>query len=227
MATARDLVYDAMASIGAYGTDEAAPKDADAQLVLRRLNRLLSSWSNDNLNIYEVYTDSLTLTPGVSAYSTALLSQGRPVTVDDMYVRYANIDYPITQINVEDWSDIGYKSTTSIPTKCYVDTGWPNTTLNLFPIPFTTTTLFVNGMRLVPAAWTLDTTVSLPPGYERFICDNLAVDIASSFGKTPSDDLRASAIKSHGIVKRQNAMPRVLKSETPLGQGLFNIYRGQ
>lgn len=215
--TGLQLVTDAMYASGALGADESITA-AESQLCLRRLNRLMSSWSNFRSRCYEIQTDSFTMTPNVSAYSSALLTvMGRPVDIDSMYVRLDNIDWLVEMISAADWASIVYKPVPSIPNQCYLDTGFPNATLNFYPVPYAAFTCFVNATRALPDTIALATSVALPPGYERALVDSLAVDICPSFGRQPDAALVMSARQATEALARINLV--VPEMTTPLDRG--------
>lgn len=210
MTTGLTIVTDAMYGSGVLGADESLA-DADAQLCLRRLNRLMDSWSNLRSMCYEISTDSFTMTAGTSSYSSTLLTtDGRPLNVDSMYVRLSNIDYPVQLITTQEWSEISYKPVTSIPAKCYIDTAYPDATFNFYPSPNAAYTCFVNDTKALPGTITLATTISLPPGYERALVDSLAVDICPSFGQKAPAELVQSAREAREAIKRTNLVVPVM-----------------
>lgn len=212
MATGLSIVTDAMYGSGVLGADEALA-DADAQLCLRRLNRLMDSWSNLRGLCYEISTDSFTMTAGTASYSSALLLvDGRPLNLDSMYVRLSNIDYPVEIITAQEWSEITYKPVTSVPAKCYIDSAYPDLTFNFYPAPNAAYTCFVNDTKALPATIALATTISLPPGYERALVDSLAVDLCPSFGMTPSPAAMQSRREALEALRRTNLSVPVLDS---------------
>lgn len=216
MTTARDVCIDAAYASTALGQGETLSAN-DSQLILRRFGRLLDSWANENLLIYNIYIDQLTLTSNVLDYSTTLLSQGRPVSVDSMYVRQSQIDYWIEMVDNQKYGEIPLKEgVSSIPAYCWYDSGFPDGTFHFWPAPYSPMTAFVNCRRVLrPANMTLDSVLSFPPGYERMFVDQLGLDICPSFGVQPSPALVASARESKATLKRANHVP--LESDIDIG----------
>lgn len=218
MITGLQLVTDAMYGSGALGQDEAITA-ADSQLCLRRLNRLMDSWSNFRSRCYQVQTDSFLMTANVASYSsTLLLNMGRPLNVDSMYVRLQNIDWTVEMISAADWAAIVYKPVPSIPNYCYLDTGFPDATFNFYPVPYAAFTCFVNSTTSLPADITLSTNIALPPGYERAIVDCLSIDICPSFGVQPSPTLIMSARQGTEALARTNLYVPELTTMLDYGQ---------
>ena len=151
MTTARDLIEDAAAEIGVFASDSAL-SDADAQIMLRRLNRMMDSWSAEGLAVYERYDESLTLSANVASYSTALLAGGRPVRVDGVTVTVGGVDYDMRMVSKANYDEIGYKSVAGIPDMCYVQMGMPDATLYFYPAPSAAYTAVSSPRRSTAAA---------------------------------------------------------------------------
>ena len=207
MTTALDIVTDAAFAAGVQGQDEGI-SNSDAQLILRRLGRLLDSWSNDNQLVYDVYIDTLSLLTGTTSYLTSLLANGRPVSINSIYTRQNTTDLPVDLVSNQTYGDLPYKAGTGIPFACYYNSGVPDGTLNFYPTPSLNLTAYVSCLRnLRPAAMTLASVLAYPPGYERMLVDQLAVDICPSFGLEASQTLLFSAKQSKGLLQRANYIP--------------------
>lgn len=227
--TGAQLVQDAMYQAGVLGQDQgAAPSNDDAQLVLRRLQRLLDSWSTDNLMIYQANAETLPLSASVAAYSTSLLASGRPVKIQTMWVSYAGVDYPVEQIADNRYAAIAIKNINAIPQYCWINDGFPQMQLTLWPIPFAPMTLNLICQRVLQSATvTMATSLTFPPGYEKALVDCLAVDICPSFGLTPNAAMVQSAKEAKATLQAMNLQP--LEMDTGLGSdtsyALANIYK--
>lgn len=68
MATARDLITASLEDIGVIAAGET-PSAADLQSCLDVLNRMIDSWSNENLALYELPREVFELIPGQSIYT--------------------------------------------------------------------------------------------------------------------------------------------------------------
>lgn len=209
MTTARDIIYDALSATVALG-EAMTPSDEDAQLCLRRLNRLVDSWANDKLFAFHVKESSFTMTPGTATYSSSPLSNGRPANVDSVRVRLSGTDYPVELINNQQYGDIEDKTTAGTPDQCYIDADYPNWTMAFYPVPAAAYTCYVSGRYPITSAMTLDSVLSLPPGYERALVDNLTVDIGPSFGVQAAPAAVEAARSSLAALKRNNAVHRVM-----------------
>ena len=205
------LIQDAMYAAQVLGQDQT-PSSADSQLVLRRLQRMLDSWSNESQMIFLNDVESFVMTPGVASYSTSLLTAGRPVSINSLRVNLNNIDYPVDQIDQLEWNGITYKSTSAIPRKMYYDDGFPQATMFFYPVPYAAFTCYMYCKRQLAAGLTLTSTLSMPLGYESAIVANLAVDISPSFGKQATPQMVNDAKQTRAVLKRTNYMPMVMES---------------
>lgn len=225
MTTALDIITDAMLNVG-IGSIGDGVEDGVAQFALRRLNRMIQSWTNENLLVFNAYVDQIALTPGVATYSSTLLTNGRPTNIDDCIVRLSSIDYPVDLINNQDYNDIPFKATAGLPDRVYADQGFPNTTFSFYPTPSAAYTAIFNLRGPLSATMTLATTLSLPPGYEEAIVDNLAVLLGPPFKRQADQVLTSRANEGKAWLKVQNFVPLQMSTNLPTHRRLYNIQRG-
>lgn len=225
MATARDWVQLALRANGALAQGETLEND-DAEIALGRLNMLLDSWSIEPGVITTLYFDNLTLAPTVATYSSALLSQGRPVGVKSITINYGATDYNVDcSLDETVYERIPVKTTPGIPDRCFINTGFPNLTFYFYPVPYAAFTARVGCWGQLTGALTLNSVVNVAPGYTKAIVDALAVDVASSFQKQPSRELVASAVAAKAWVKRGNVKLREMQTGLPTDRRrIYNIY---
>jgi hypothetical protein len=212
VSTGSDIVTDTLYACGAYGQGESL-QDADAQLVLRRFNRLLDSWSNVKTLCYELLLDTgMPTVAGTASYSSALLTNGRPVRVDTIAVSRSSFYYDVDLISQAEWSAIPYRLTQGVPEVCWIDWGYPNATFNFYPIPDAVYTVNVGMRKKLTSGITLTTSLSVPLGYERAFVDSLAVDIAPSFGRPITGEMRAAAREAQDVLRVTNLEVPLLDS---------------
>lgn len=224
MTTAADIVNDAALAAG-IGDQYNALDAASAGIGLRTLNRLLDSWSNESLIVFNNAEDSFTMTPGQATYSTSLLN-GRPIEVLHVFVRQSGVDYPCELIGPEDYAQIGYKSTAGLPAKCYFNGGMPQGQLSFFPVPSTPYQCFVGYRAQLSSLASLQTTLSLPPGYEAALVYGVATMLCPLFGTEPSNTCIFHAKSAKEKIKAPNYPLNEARIGVPLGRGLFNIFMG-
>jgi hypothetical protein len=225
VATAADIISDAFLAAG-IGDQYNALDANSAGVGLRTLNRLLSSWSNESLIVYNQTQDSFTMTPGQAAYSTTLLTS-RPVEIAHVFTRLSNVDMPCELIGPEDYALIGYKTTPGIPAKCYYNAGFPNGTLTFFPVPSGAYECFVGYRAQLDSIASLQTPISLPPGYETALVYGLATMLCPMFGTDPTPTCIFHAKNAKEKIKPANESLNEVQLGVPLRRGLFNIFSGE
>src|SRR4030095_15896527 len=207
MTTAVDLITDAAFAAQVIGQDQTL-SSGDAQLILRRLNRMLDSASNEKQMIFLNDSETCNTSPGQQAYSTSLLTGGRPVSINSMRMTLNGIDYPVEQIDQLKWNAIPVKDIDAIPTWFYYDGAMPNATMFFYPRPYAVFTVEIYCQRVLSSPLVLASTITMPPGYEAWIVAALAVDIWGSFkkGDPPASMLKAM-VDAKSVIKRTNFQP--------------------
>jgi hypothetical protein len=210
MTTVAVIVKDAMLAARVIGIDQTVAS-GDGDLVLRRLNRMLDSWSNETQMIYASSTQSFLMTGGTAQYSTTLLSGRRPVAISSMRVSLSGIDYPVNMIDEQTWNAITFKQASSIPLNCFYDATFPDGSLNFYPVPYGAFTCYVDCQApLSTVTLAMATDLTLPEGYESAIVAGLAVDISPSFGKQATPAMLEEMKQTRAVLKRTNYQPLLM-----------------
>jgi hypothetical protein len=199
---------------------------------LGALNALLDSWSTEELLVYAYTPESaLTLVAGQATYTMGTSGNitTRPMRIEKAVIRDGSTDYPVRMLTLDEYVRITSKSTqATYPDSLYDDGGYPQRTITLFPVPSAAKQLVLFTLRPLTQIATIDTTISLPPGYERALRFNLALDLAPEYGRMVPDAVAINAVDSKATIKRANYKPRVLRiDDVPAGrQGAYNINTG-
>ena len=221
MATAQNVIDGAMRDIGALASGEDPSSDETAD-VLEALNNLIDSWNTDGLTLYAESEVSHTLVANDGSYTIAAsgadITATRPTSILRAYVRDSNIDYPVDVISKEAYDAIADKSTTSTyPDYLYYEPSYANGTIKLWPVPAEANSLVMTVKTQLSSFASAGTTFAMPPGYQRALQKNLAIEIAPMFEKEPSAALVKAARDSLAMIKRLNhKTPRM---ETGLDTG--------
>lgn len=213
--TARDLITDALLMLGVY--DTASPlTDADAEYGLRKLNQLMDMWSNMSLACYAVLEQSAPLVAGQAAYTIGPggnFNMVRPLSIltdpGTAYVQDANgNNYPMSVVPRDKWNLYSNRSaiiTSNFPNVLFYDPQFPLGVINITPYPNMAYTMFWDSYAQLSEFATLQTALSLPPGYELAIVSNLAVLLKPAFLDGPIDPIiPVTASESLGTIKRMN-----------------------
>ena len=181
MSTVRDLITDALRDLGAIGVAEI-PTAAEEQDALRVLNQMIGMWRTESLMAYSRNEEVFSYLPGQNSYTIGAggdFNTTRPVRIDGAYARDGNgndLDIYICR-SFQDYADIVSKNATStLITAIYYDPTYPLGTIYVWPV------MTNSSYSLVLWTWTVleeytsvDTVISLPPGYELALWTNLAV----------------------------------------------------
>lgn len=230
--TAQDLITASLKRIGVVGAGQTpAPEDSADSLL--RLNALLDSWATERLFIPCIVRTVWTIVSGTAAYtvgSGGTVNIARPVYVQNINFQDTSqsptLEMPLESLTDQAYANIPQKTTTSnYPTSAYYNPTFTSTgfaTITLFPVPTSST---LQGVIYAPTTLTqvsaLTTTLTLQPGYQWMLTENLAVMLAPEFGVPVPADLRESAREAKGNIKRANM--RLTEQATFEGYALSGI----
>lgn len=210
MTTANDIINRALRSLSVIGQGESADASQAADCLVA-LNDMISSWANESMMLFQVVQDSFALTPGKKDYTIGEgaydINAVRPMDILQAFIRLNGADYPVKVISRERYQNIILKTTQSnIPSWLYYDTGFPASTIRLWAVPSMANTLYVDSQKPLAGFATLADTVTLPPGYERALRLNLAVELMPEY-QVANAQVVAMARQSKASIKRTNAKP--------------------
>lgn len=200
---------------------------------LAALNTMMESWSIERLLVYQILDESFTLTAGDGSYtigSGANFNTVRPNKIDGALIRDANnSDSPVTIVGADEWRTIQQKTSTGSTYPCYLyyDPAYPNGTINLYPEPQASLSLVISTWKQLQTFALISTTVALPPGYERAIIYNFAIEAAGGFIE-PAPSVVKIARESKAAIKRVN-IPQLtmsLPAMPGVRNGSGNIFTG-
>jgi hypothetical protein len=230
--TGRDLVTASLRLIGAVAPGESL-EAAEATDGLSALNRMIQSWSNDSLMIHAVTAETaLTLTPSDGTYTLGASGNitTRPIKIERALIRDAGTDYPLTELSAQEFTEISQKSITGRPQYFYDDGAYPQRVITLYPIPSAADSLVLYTKRPLTEIATLNTDISLPPGYEEALIYNLAIRLAPEYGRATPQEVVLIAQESRAGLERVNQSKNagVLRCDDALtATGSFNINTGE
>lgn len=228
MATAADIINDALASLGVI---EEGQTGNSAQLAkgLEKLNDLIDSLNADKLTLFQEYEEIFTLT-SASQYTigaSQTFNTTRPERLISALFKQTSTStrFPIQIATKEEWDSIGYLTTTGFPEVLWYDEAYPTGTINIWPQY--SGFLVLTSMRQITEFVTTATTFSLPPGYRKMLKTNLAVDLAPAVQSQIPPSIQEAAKKSLGSVKRKNIKnPQSLLEVSFLNRHKTDIYQG-
>lgn len=221
--TGRDLVSASMRLLGVLASGETATAQ-EATDGLSALNRMIDSWSVEGLMIHAVTAESpLTLTPGVGSVTLGPLGDitDRPVAIERAVIRDGSVDSPpMRAFTLDEYVAIPDKSVQSDqPYAFFDDGGSPQRTLSLYPVPASAKQLVIFTKRALKNL-DLDTVIDFPPGYERALVFNGALEMAPEFSRAVPEAVAINAVESKANVKRANKRKAYLRvTDLPVTSG--------
>ena len=243
--TFRTIATDVLKEIGAISIGET-PEAAVIQDVLAKIQTVLNNWNADRRAVYATAFPEFTLVPNLSPHTigptgaTFTVTQ-RPVSLDGCNLILNTSPTPIFMpIDVRDhqwWLGQTIPGiTTSYPTDVYYQPDWPNGKLFFWPVPTSAYGVQLMVRVLLNDVPTLDTTFSLPPGYQDAITMTSAEDCLTLFPAAApgvADMIEKKAREARSRIFDNNDQPLRLQTADAGMQvrtgnrGDFNFWTGQ
>lgn len=239
MATVNDLVTDAYGEIGVYGPADTF-SSTDQAFALRRLNMILDTWAAQPLMAMAMSFYDLPITAGVSQYtigpSGSPIVGARPTRIRAARLAYpasSPLFYPVDVLDVLQYNDLSssryYEVGRTRPDTVVYNKTLPNATVTVLPVPDDAATLRLwYDYQPAPFA-SLTDTLALSQGYYKALMLQLALELAPSFGATPSPITQAAWQDAIRSIKAMNTVQQgtPYDSRTPGLFGRFDIRNGQ
>lgn len=240
-----ELIRLALMEIRSARAGEAiSAEDAADGLLL--LNEYLDHLNATDRGIYTTTATTYTMTSGLQPHTIGVTANSPTFTVtvarpdrilSANVVLTGNVRVPVDIIDQQQWDNIragaaaGQAVTISsrVPLVLYYDTGWPNGSIYLWPVP-TGNSLELRYETLF-ADVALTDTFTLPPGYQQAVRLTLAELMASSWGQPVASETRRKAQQARDAIwdnyeSPLNAVPDGGSSGGGTG-GRFNYLTGQ
>jgi hypothetical protein len=220
MTTASTLISDALEDLGHLDPGESLAA-ADGASALRRLNRLISSWSAHGLLIpyhTRINWDTIASTVSYTFGSGGTGSTTRPRKFVSAFIRDSgSTDHAVRIIGEKEYNAHPSKSTTSRPYSLWYKPSYTLGYAYLYPTPSAAETLYADVEADLHATLALTDTVSLDGMYERFIVSRLAIACAPSFRAEPSLATIDEAERAYNAIISLNLANRLEPVGMPAG----------
>ncbi len=216
--TARQLIVKSMQKIGLL-TKTEQPSADEVNDALYSLNSLLASWSNESMLIVARAWENFPLVAGTTLYTIGVgqtFNTVRPTFINDAYVIVSSTttpSYQLTVIQDETYFDTTLKTQQGIPFELNYDNSYPTGNIRIYFVPDQAYTLYMLSEKPLTSFATLDTNVSLPPGWEEAMIYNLAIRLAPEYGQEPSASLVQIATASLNNIKTAIRRNRTMDCE--------------
>ncbi len=204
--TAQDVIDQALLELGETAAGETPTTEERADGLVK-LNQLLDSWTAEQLAIPYLAVESFPLT-GAESYtigSGADFSTVRPLSIKAAYVKTtAGASQQADVVGATQWAQVRDRSRTGLFVEVLsYNPGWPVGTIYVSPKP-ASGTLELHSYKPLTTFAGLDINVDLPPGYDRALIFNLAVDLAPQYGRDAKVVL-GQAQQSRAAIAQLNA----------------------
>ena len=234
--TFRVLATDSLADLGVLAAGET-PDEGDLDFCRRAFNRQLDQYAAERLQIYTVTATTWTIVADGITQSYTVGSGGdinipRPIYVNHVTFKYTPqslpIEIPLRSYDDDEWALLTIKTlTSSLPTGFYYNPTYPFATLSLWPIPVSppgNLTGVLYAPEQIGEILSVNTIISLPPGYRRMIVKNLALEVAPNYQRNVAPELRQAAEESMGVVKQSNSRVPQMDLTGGMGDRLRGAY---
>lgn len=212
------MIASSLRLIGVLASSEASTSD-EANDALKVLNQMLSSWSTENLAVHEKVREEFTLTGGTSAYTWGTggdFDSSRPVDVISAAFKISELETPIKILTTSEYADIRNKQISGLPGGVYFDGAQPLLGVTFIPVPTGSESAVFYSLKPF-STLTLNTALSYPPGYEKAIRYNLAIDLAPEYGRPLDAMIVQQAMDAKAQIKRKNMQTPLMKTDIPFG----------
>ncbi len=171
------------------------------------LNDIIETWNLEPLmqpakvQLSQALTTSATYTFGTGGDNAT-----RPVAIHSAFIRDSGgVDHKVRILTNEEYTDIPLKTvSSSYPYDLYYRNSYPLGVVNLFPVPRTGYTLYMQCQAALSTFPAVSTVVNLPPGYIKALKYALAIAISPEY-KDPSQIVLLEAENTKALIKRMNA----------------------
>lgn len=217
MASVLDLITGSLRLLGVLASGEF-PTASESQDALASLNSMIDTWKTERLMVYAILPQTFALVGGQKVYTlgpTGDWDTERPVGIDSMYLLYTGsgaqpppLNLPIPLLNQDQYNAIIVpNTTTTLPMAAYIDDSFPLRNVYMWAVPTVNYSINLFTWKLIDGFAAITDDLVLPPGYERMMRFNLALELAPEYGLQPSAAIAGGALDSKAAVKRNNIKP--------------------
>jgi len=162
---------------------------------LDMLQAMLDSWSLDRTKCYQILQENFALTGGTGTYtigSGGTFNTARPTKIVGAFIRdSSNLDSKVRVVPYDSYDGIVNKNVSgSYPAWLYYDQAYSAVslaTINLYPLPKAGLTLYIDSAKQLQTFANITTALLMPPGYQRAIEFNFAIESAPGLKSVPPE----------------------------------------
>jgi hypothetical protein len=206
--TVREILTRAMRTATILGASDVMEGNdaADALLVL---NQMMDAWQAERLFAYQIVSRTHALTTGVATYSIGpggTIDVDRPVRIEWAFTRDSqHYDRPMNIVPDQVFASITRKDQgNNFPTVLYYAPGFPLGSIRIWEHPSANLVMHLGCWVTLSEFADLNSSVTLPPGYEQAIVLSMAELLSPEYGKEPSGSLVRMAAKARANIQQNN-----------------------
>ena len=217
------------------------PTDQMVNDALYVANEILDSWSANGMMIYTQTQNFFPLPTAKQVWTIGPVTAGMPtpdfiVPARPNNLQSANmllttasptLEIPLQILSDQEWANIRTKTIyTTIVNKIYMDEQWPIANIYLWPIPSGgDPQLILWYWQLFNSALTLDSIISLPPGYAKLLRYGICMNLAPEYNKPIPADIAGVYAALKRDIEIKNIRPSSLYySAAAQGTGISGNY---
>jgi len=219
---AQELIEDALVELGIIVAAGTVPPN-DLAWGKRKLNRFLGTISADKLNINVFTKENFSLVSGTGSYTIGSggdFDTVRPISFNTAFIRISGHDFLVAVRPIHEYWNLADKTVSNRPVNMYYDPIITKGVIYFDYVPdaiydfhFTTTKPFIQYDDIV------NEDVLIPEEHKEMVISNLAVRMASKYGRTISEDLRKTARDSLDAIRGVNLANTMKGKNFGGGQG--------
>ena len=204
------------------------------------LNGLLEALQLEGRTLYTISRVTQAIVASQASYTIGTggnINRARPTSIDRASVLLTSLDpdveVPIEVLSQQKWEDLSVKPLTStIPTAIYYNPTYPLGTVHVYPIGTDATiSLVLYIEEPLTSLALLATVLAFPPGYQRMLEYQLALELAPGYKVQVDPLIMKAAQESIASVKRKNLrVPELRCDAGAIMNSSFsrgNIYTGE
>jgi hypothetical protein len=195
-----------------------ANDEPDAQMMadaLETLNSMLNYWSATNL-VWAVVSEAFTLTAGTAGYTlgpSGGFATSRPEKIVSAWIRISDIDHKLAvDVSGDAYASVVEKDYEGIPSGVWVNHAMPDLSLTFWPVPDEDYNFRLHSRKPIGSYSTLTAELNLPPGFDKLIAYNLAVELSDEYGGLGQATAALAGETMREIKRRYTPKPAVVRT---------------
>lgn len=227
--TARKIINSALRKIEVLAAGET-PEASEAQDALDELNAMISSWTIEGLRADFTTMEEFPVTPAARDYTMGVggdFDTVRPEDIEYMFFKENDYEYNVRDYSLQTYNGYTNKEIKTRPEGAYISRDYPLITIKFSSIPDKNYLFNLYTRKPLESYTNLETEVNLGAGWADAFVWNLAIRLATEYGKIPSKRVDSMAENTKQTVGAVSIEPKTSISSLVFRQGsTYDINRG-